>query len=334
MAGGAAPDPAFRDVVARLLSRPAEALRFRAVTGGVSSEIWQVCDGAQHYCAKRALPRLKVRARWEAPVSRNAEEVRWLRTARRWVGETAAAVVAADADAGIAVLEWYDPGRWHNWKQLLLGDPGARLQAPDVARHLGELLGRIALRSSTAPELAAEFANQSLFDALRIDPFFRCLLPRHPPLAALVDQLEAPGRTLIHGDFSPKNLLVDATGSIRILDAECATWGCPGFDPGYLMAHLLLKHSATGDPLLLAAARAFWAAYLTGIGERFADIEINAGRVLLGMLLARIDGKSPVDYLSAALQDSLRRRALELLSAPPGQQGASLLLAGWSLPSP
>ena len=261
------------------------------------------------YCAKRALPRLRVKALWEAPVSRNTEEVRWLRTVRAWIGEQAAAVVAHDEAAGVAILRWYDPTHWQNWKtQLLAGSVDLR-----VADALGRALGTIAREAARRPELATPFDNAALFDALRIDPFFRHIRARYPRLDALIDQLQTDRATLVHGDFSPKNVLVDTTGAIRILDAETATWGSPGFDPGYLLAHLLLKYEQRRDPALLGAAARFWTAYRSEVGAAFDDLDLLTWRTLVGMLLARIDGKSPVEYLTESSRNALRDFAAGLL---------------------
>jgi len=324
MANGQQPDPAFRRVVADLLGLTPEALGFAPLAGGVSSDIWRVEAGAQTFCAKRALPRLRVKALWEAPVSRNAEEVRWLRTARRWIGEQAAEVIAHDEAAGVALLRWYDPGQWRNWKtQLLAGTVDLR-----VADALGQALGAIVRGAASAPELAPEFANAGLFDALRVDPFFRHIRGRYPRLGELIEQLETDRATLVHGDFSPKNFLTDTGGAIRILDAETATWGSAGFDPGYLLAHLLLKYEHLGDPSLVTAAHRFWSAYRSAVGSLFDDLDRLTSRTLVGMLLARIDGKSPVEYLGEPERRSLRDFAAGLLdlTEPPPVAG---LLDDW-----
>jgi 5-methylthioribose kinase len=335
MTPGVQPKAEFRGAVARLLGVSASTLTFTGLSGGVSSDIWRVDTADASYCAKCALPRLKVTALWEAPTARNAEEVRWLRTVRPWIGERAAEVIAADEQRGIAVLAWYDPQRWRNWKVELLS---GRVNI-ELAERLGSLLGTIAHQAAEQPDLARSFDNRTLFDALRIDPFFRHLLPSHPAVAALVSELEQPGTTLIHGDFSPKNILVDDSGDIRVLDAECATWGCAGFDPGYLLAHLLLKLEHTGNRALLAAARAFWKCYLleaqlpprmqnqTDLLLKEQDLERQASLTLSGMLLARVDGKSTVHYLTGAQQRSVRARALSLLSQPPS--AVTTLLNDW-----
>jgi 5-methylthioribose kinase len=278
------------------------------------------------YCAKRALPRLKVKALWEAPVSRNAEEVRWLRTVRRWIGDQAAEVVAHDEGAGVALLRWYDPDAWRNWKiELLAGR--VDLRVADALGHALATIAREAMRERAS--LAAEFDNAALFDALRIDPFFRHIRDRHPALPALVAELETTRTTLVHGDFSPKNVLVSAAGEILILDAETATWGAAGFDPGYLLAHLLLKYEHLGDAALLVAAKRFWSAYRAIAGMLVPELPSQTCRVLLAMLLARIDGKSPVEYLAESNRNRLRRAVLHLLDLPlPHDPGA--LLDDWS----
>lgn len=321
----AQPDPQFRRVVADLLSSAPDGLTFTPLAGGVSSDIWRVDAAGISFCAKRALPRLRVRALWEAPVSRNTEEVRWLRTVRRWIGEQAAEVVAHDEAAGVAVLRWYDPAIWRNWKAELLG---GRVDAR-VAAALGRALGTIAREAPRHPELAGAFDNQVLFDALRIDPFFRYIRTRHPRVADLVEQLETDRSTLVHGDFSPKNVLISDVAEIRILDAETATWGSAGFDPGYLLAHLLLKYEHRHDRALLVAAERFWSAYRSETGTAFADIDRLTARTLAGMLLARIDGKSPVEYLTDTERDALRDFAAGLLDSAAAVPVATLL-ADWA----
>jgi 5-methylthioribose kinase len=310
------PDPDFQGVVARLLGVMPEALVFTPLTGGVSSDIWRVDGASQTVCAKRALPRLRVQALWEAPVRRNAEEVRWLTVARTCIGEQAARVIGHDVEAGVALLEWYPPDQWRNWKlQLLSGEIDRR-----VAAALGTALGSLDRMASERPGIAAEFANHDLFDALRIDPFFRHIAHRYARMPDVVDYLVTARETLVHGDFSPKNVLIDLHGSIRILDAETATYGSAAFDPGYLIAHLLLKFARTPQPELAAAALDVWDHYQTRLHGRSEGNRPDESRVIdiiTAMILARIDGKSPVDYLTPRVQSRLRDQASALLARPP-----------------
>lgn len=310
------PDPDFQGVVARLLRVQPEDLVFAPLTGGVSSDIWRVDHAGHTVCAKRALPRLRVKALWEAPVRRNAEEVRWLTIARTCIGEQAGHVIAHDPDAGVALLEWYPPEQWRNWKEALLaGNVDGR-----VAAALGEALGSLSILAARTPAMATEFANHELFDALRVDPFFRHIAHRYARMPDIVEHLVTARETLVHGDFSPKNVLVDSDGAIRILDAETATFGAAAFDPGYLTAHLLLKHARVSEPALAASVLTFWRhfrARLEDTPEPIVPADARVIDIVLAMVLARIDGKSPVDYLTATQQDRLRDQASALLAAPP-----------------
>ncbi len=321
------PDSDFQGVVARLLRVQPEDLAFAPLTGGVSSDIWRVDYAGRTVCAKRALPRLRVKALWEAPVRRNAEEVRWLTIARTCIGEQAGHVIAHDSDAGIAILEWYPPEQWRNWKEALLaGNVDAR-----VAAALGEALGSLNTLAARTPAMATEFANHELFDALRVDPFFRHIAHRYARMPDVVEHLVTARETLVHGDFSPKNVLVDRDGGIRILDAETATFGAAAFDPGYLIAHLLLKHARVWEgaqvsdhalasqQALAAAVLNFWQHFRDRLGripEKTMPADGRVIDIILAMVLARIDGKSPVDYLTSAQQDRLRDQASALLASP------------------
>ena len=315
------PDPDFQGVVARLLHAQPEELVFAPLTGGVSSDIWRVDYADRTVCAKRALPRLRVKALWEAPVRRNAEEVRWLTVARTCIGEQAGNVIAHDPDAGVALLEWYPPEQWRNWKEALLaGNVDTR-----VAAALGEALGSLNTLAARTPAMATEFANHELFDALRIDPFFKHIAHRYARMPDVVEYLVTARETLVHGDFSPKNVLVDRDGAIRILDAETATYGAAAFDPGYLTAHLLLKHARVSEHALAASVLTFWYHFRhslehappPGVTAPAAPADARVIDIILAMVLARIDGKSPVDYLTSAQQDRLRDQASALLAAPP-----------------
>ncbi len=187
---------------------------------------------------------------------------------------------------------------------------------PDIAASLGTMLGTIHADAPNHPALRGTLADTSLFEELRVDPYYRTAARRHPDLAARIDDLIAAmdrpdgERTLVLGDFSPKNILVHAGGLI-LLDFECAHAGDPAFDLGFFLSHLLLKairawpnHPSDSDAFL-ALARAFWEPYLDrrGLGTTDrAELVRRANRHTSACCLARVDGKSPVEYLDAAGQ--------------------------------
>ena len=193
--------------------------------------------------------------------------------------------------------------------------------------------GIAAVHAATAGNAADRdaFPNAALFMALRIDPFLLHVARRHAdlaaPLTALADELAASRIALVHGDVSPKNILVAPQGPV-ILDAECATYGDPAFDLAFCTTHLLLKAVWLDNPALGRAAAALVAGYAAGIGwEEPAALLARAGRLTAALLLARVEGKSPAPYLTSDHHKTIvRDRARALLLAP---QGLDDLVAHW-----
>jgi len=304
------------------LLAPGAQARGSPLAGGVSSDIWRVVlppDGRQ-VCIKRALAKLKVAADWRAPVVRNRYEARWLARAAQAAPGSAPALLGQDEATGTLVMEWLPPERHPVWKARLHdGDAD-----PAFAAEVGRRIARIHAFAAAQPELASDFPTDSLFHAIRLEPYLIATGRAHPDLAPVLEGLAARTAatkiTLVHGDVSPKNILVGPGGPI-FLDAECAWWGDPAFDLAFCLNHLLLKclwapHAAQG---FLACFDALAAAYLVGVGwEAPAVVESRAASLLPGLFLARVDGKSPVEYLTREEdKDRVRRVARALLSSPP-----------------
>lgn len=314
-------DAALRDfVIAASLARPEEPMTWTALTGGVSSDIWRLDVGGRVLCVKRALARLKVAADWRAPVERSLYEWRWFETVRTFLPEAAPKLLACDAEGGMFAMAYLPPDDYPLWKADLM----AGRADPEVARAVGERLGRIHAATARRPGLAERFPTDALFHALRLEPYLLAAAERHPPVAAPLRALAA--RTaetrlaLVHGDVSPKNILVGPDGPV-FLDAECAWYGDPAFDLAFCLNHLLLKRLAApaASDALDACYAALAAAYLAHVGwEAPSALEARAATLLPGLLLARVDGKSPVEYLNAEAQKAaVRAVALPLLSSPP-----------------
>jgi hypothetical protein len=104
------------------------------------------------------------------------------------------------------------------------------------------------------------------------------------------------------------------------LDAECAWWGDPAFDIAFCLNHLLLKclWTPAATPGFLASFDALAEAYLQAVDwEPSIALEQRAAALLPGLFLARIDGKSPVEYITEEGQrEQVRRVARELLQQP------------------
>ncbi|MGE0873418.1 MAG: phosphotransferase [Burkholderiales bacterium] len=288
-----------------------------ALAGGVSSDIWKVQLRSGAICVKRALPRLRVAQLWEAPVERNIYERRWLETAARIVPGIAPRVLAA-SDSGFFAMECLDA--LPLWKAELR----AGRAVPEFARRVGTALAKVHAATADDAAVAARFATDAGFHAIRLEPYLLAAARAHPdlaaPLHALAARTAATRRALVHGDVSPKNLLVGPDGPV-FLDAECAWFGDPAFDPAFCLNHLLLKclwvpQAREG---FLACFDALAGAYLAGAHwEPRAVLEARIASLLPGLLLARVDGKSPVEYLADDdARDRVRRAARALLLAPP-----------------
>lgn len=296
-------------------------LRVAPLTGGVSSDIVRVtlADGRE-FCAKRALAQLKVAATWEAPLERNHYEIAWLRRAGEIVPGAAPKVIAEDREHGIALLEYLPPSDYTLWKSDLLAG-----RADDrVPVAVADALGRIHAATLHDPAVAAEFPTDELFDALRLDPYLRFTATKYPGLSErILAVLEVTATTkiaLVHGDVSPKNILVSVhDGHPVLLDAECAWYGDPAFDAAFCLNHLLLKsvHRPAIGALLEAQATTFARTWLGHFPEALRSGLANRVAALLPcLLLARVDGKSPVEYLQPEAQEQVRRHAMPLIAAP------------------
>lgn len=301
------------------------AVGIEALAGGVSSDVRRVSWAGGSVVVKSALERLRVAAHWEAPVERSGNEVRWLRTARAIVDGAVPTVVVEVAEVHAFAME--DLAAAPTWKaELAAGrcDTG-------LAAEVGALVSRIHAATAAAPtSTAAAFDTGALFRALRVEPYLETAGRAHPDVAATLAAIGADllrtRRALVHGDMSPKNVLVAARGPVFV-DAETAWWGDPAFDVAFATTHLLLKARWHPEHLdgYAACREAFAAAYDGGVDwEDPAGVDARVARLVPALLLARVDGKSPVEYLGAAERDAARRFALAALRAGPADSAGDL----------
>ena len=303
------------------LAEEGAARRWTPLTGGVSSDIWRVdFDDGRTVCVKRALPQLKVAAEWKAPVSRNAFEWAWIRFASEIVPNAVPRPLAHDEAAGLFAMDFLDPATHPVWKQQLL----AGRVDPATAAAVGHTLGILHGASAHRADLAAAFDTGESFHALRLEPYLLATARRHPDLsdrlAELVQNTAAKRVALVHGDVSPKNILVGPKGPV-LLDAECAWYGDPAFDIAFCLNHLLLKRLPCPDraPELHAAFSAFVEAYFGTVSfEAHDSLEARAAQLLPALFLARVDGKSPVEYVTLERErQSVRDFAIPFINQPP-----------------
>ena len=300
------------------------------LAGGVSSDIWRLDAGGRTVCIKRALAKLKVADDWRAPVDRNLYEWRWFETVRAHFPDSVPQPIALDEARGVFAMEFLPAADHPLWKaRLLAGEADSAFAA-----QVGARLGQIHAATARDPAMAARFPTDALFHALRLDPYLLATARRRPEVApeieALVARTAATHLALAHGDVSPKNILIGPHGPV-FLDAETAWYGDPAFDLAFCLNHLLLKAlvapAARAD--LRASFEALARAYLAKVSWEAADaLEGRAASLLPGLFLARVDGKSPVEYLTLESQkDQVRRTAIPLLRSPPTRLAA--VQAAW-----
>ncbi|MBL8550459.1 MAG: aminoglycoside phosphotransferase family protein [Hyphomonadaceae bacterium] len=326
-----APSPALAAfLLDTKLAAPGEESTWTPLAGGVSSDIWRVTTTAATFCVKRALPKLRVAADWEAPVERNAYEWEYMRVAGAIAPDAIPRLLAHDPANGLFAMQWLAPETYRLWKSELLA---GRVDVGAAAR-VGDLLGRIHAATARDPSLPARFATDASFHALRIDAYLLATARVHPDLAPRIEAIAAhtaaAKHALVHGDVSPKNILLGPHGPV-LLDAECAWFGDPAFDLAFCLNHLAIKRrvAATAAGALADSFAALARAYLAHVDwEPRAALEARAADLLPALALARVDGKSPLEYLDEPQRAALRAAArAALLAAPRDLAAAQLRLA-------
>ena len=312
------------------LLEPGEVPRCEALTGGVSSDIWRIDLRQGAVCVKRSLPQLRVAALWEAPVARNAFEVAWIEVAGAVDATAVPRLRGHDAAAGLFIMDYLEPSRHRLWKVELREGRAERAAAAAV----GQRLVRIHAATAGRPEVAQRFPTDAIFHAIRLAPYLEATAQVHPgaagTLRALVRTTASTHEALVHGDVSPKNIMLGPDGPI-FLDAECAWYGDPAFDLAFCLNHLLLKclWVPTAKMAFAECFEALVESYAAGVNwTHWAVLQRRAAHLLPGLLLARVDGKSPVEYINdAAQKNTVRRVALALLATPVAQLDE--VLARW-----
>ena len=312
---------------ALLRMRLIDADEFPPITplaGGVSSLIARADTRSGPLCVKQALPELKVATQWSAPLERSHAELDWIRQVGKWVPGAVPAILGEDRESHAFAMSWLEPSLHPVWK-LQLRDGIAH---PAFAAEVAHQLAAIHAASADDDALAQTFANDENFFQLRLDPYFGEAARVHgdcaPMLQELIKDTSNNKRALVHGDISPKNLLAGPRGPV-FLDAECAWYGEPAFDVAFCLCHLLAKclwrPQSTDD--FMACFDAFADTYLAGVSwEDAAAIEARIARLLAAILLARVDGKSPLEYLDQRGKDLQRQFALSRVRAPVSRLAA------------
>ncbi|MBS01654.1 MAG: aminoglycoside phosphotransferase [Gammaproteobacteria bacterium] len=281
------------------------------LAGGVSNKTVLVHHPAGAWVIKQALAQLRVQATWLSDPARIHSEAAGMRALARLIpARHLTRFLFEDADNRLLAMEAV-PEPFENFKtQLLSGqiEPGAIEQFAGV-------LGQIHAASAGDAALAREFGDRTFFESLRLAPYYQAAAAAVPDAAHFLDTLitdtRATRQALVHGDYSPKNVLV-RNRTLILLDHEVIHYGDPAFDVGFATAHLLSKahHLTAHQAAFIDATRRFWRHYLDTAGD--ADAE-RAARHSVACLLARVAGKSPLEYLSATEQSRQLAVCIDLI---------------------
>lgn len=301
-----------------------ERVVLSTLAGGISNRTVLVerPEAGEAWVVKQALPKLRVEVDWFSDperIHREALGLRWLEELAP--PETTTPLVFEDHENHLLAMKAV-PEPHENWKTMLLE---GRLKT-DHVEQFARLLGTIHRGGyEHRNEVAQFFDDRSFFESLRLEPYYGYSAEHVPEAAdflqALIEETRACRDTLVHGDYSPKNILV-REGTLVLLDHEVIHFGEPAFDLGFSLTHFLSKahHLPEKRTAFVEAARHYWSVYREELGllPWTRNLEERVVRHTLGCLLARVAGRSPLEYLDEEEVDRQRQAALTLVHDPPG----------------
>lgn len=291
----------------------------RQMTWGVSNVVLWVDAPERPIVVKQSRKQLRTRELWFSDLDRIYREADAMRALRPILTDVVPQVLFEDRENYLFAMS-AAPTDATVWKQQLL----AGVARVDKARKAAEILAQMHVAGADNQDWCERFGDQTNFHQLRLEPYYQRLPLRFPDLAASIERLVsetcATKRTLVHADYSPKNMLFHGE-SMTLVDYETVHFGDPAFDLGFFLAHLSLKaihHRVRCKPYLDLIA-AFWETYLAQVGyEPRPQLIERSSAHLAGNLLVRIDGASPVEYLeSDAQRETGRAYARHLFESRP-----------------
>jgi 5-methylthioribose kinase len=297
-----------------------EQPKVTVLQGGVSNKTVLLERDTESWVIKQALPKLRVEVDWFSDPARIQREALGLRYLSQLMPQQVPQFIFEDIENYVLAMSVV-PEPHQNWKSVLLNG--------DILQHhvkaFGELLGQLHRQSyEHRADFASLFADTTFFESLRLEPYYLYTASQIPEAAAfletLVEETRKQQKTLVHGDYSPKNVLIHEDQMI-LLDYEVIHWGDPAFDVGFGMTHLLSKahHLAEQRATFLNAAWVFWKSYFRLVKDLpwSKGLEARAVRHTLACMLARVHGRSPLEYLNGSQRERQEKVVTALMSQPP-----------------
>ena len=292
----------------------ADAATVEPLSGGVSNQVLRVSAPGRLFVLKQSRPQLRTRDAWFSDLERIWRECDVMKALGPLLPGTVPEVLFVDRE-NYAYAMSHAPLHASTWKTDLL--------AGKIDIAIGERAGRVLALihevSAHNADFAVNFSDHTVYRQLRIDPFYERIRERRPEVADavsdIIQQMVTRKEALCHGDYTPKNFLVHES-RFTLVDYETAHFGDPTMDLGLFTAHIMLK--AIRLPTLRddyhRLAEAFWLAYCQHVSFRPTDeLERRGVQHLSVLLLARVDGTSPVDYLTNDEQRSNVRRLARMI---------------------
>ena len=309
--------------IAERLGIDAASITATSLGGGISNHVVLVETPELRFVLKQSLPKLRVEEDWYSDRERIFRESGSLSQLAPLLPDGWLPKVLFEDRRNFAYAMTAAPASAVTWKEQLLGG----VADPAIAEKVARIQAAIMQVSWQSKEWAMEFGDLTVFHQLRLNPYYEVTAMRHPDLAAnfkrAIDRCCGQHVCLVHGDWSPKNMMVDS-GSVTAIDFEVIHYGDPAFDSAFLLNHLVLKaFHRPGDALRYQlAAEAYWNTLLQSVPQAAAILKSGTFEQLPLLLLARIDGKSPAEYIKdPAMKQSIRRFARNLLAEPASCPG-------------
>ena len=285
-----------------------EPVEVEVLTGGVSNVVLGIKSREKDLVLKQALPQLKVKQEWLADQRRAIVEADAMRLFHSLTPDAVPEIIDNDPEEFTVTMARL-PRECVNWKEEML----AHRANPIIGSRLGHILATWHNYGAANQSMRDKFMEDSLFEQLRINPFYRAVAKLNPDLTVipkLILENEGHKTTLVHGDFSPKNIMVTPDFHPIVLDFEVEHTGNPVFDLAFVTAHLVCKYIKTRNPDVAQTAHNFFVNY-----KEHSELPISssvAHHIAL-IALARVEGVSPVNYLEPSEQAEVQRLTKKIL---------------------
>ncbi len=290
-----------------------------SLSGGISNHVVLINAQGRRFVLKQSLPKLRVNEDWFSDQSRIFREASSLRQLGPLLPAGCVPEILFDDPEHFAYAMSAAPVSAETWKTMLMNG----IIEPPIAEQIARIQADMMRATWQSRHWESEFGNLTAFEQLRLNPYYEVTASRHPEyapqFARAIERCRTQRRCLVHGDWSPKNMMVDGE-TVMAIDFEVIHYGDPAFDSAFLLNHLLLKsfHRPQSAPAYAQAAGSYWNALAASSPQDEDSLMAGTLEQLPLLLLARIDGKSPVEYIQdAAIKQQVRSFARALLGRPP-----------------